>query len=377
MSSLGENEFFNVLLAQSVGRMTRTVMKTVDFSRPWTVLQEAVATWAFPGAVACVVRKGEAIGEKAFGRFTYEPGAPAVTAATLYDLASVSKTVVAWGIMSLEEEGRVDLDTAAATYLPQLRARTDPDRFTIRQLLCHTSGLPSNPELHQMYPTADALWTAVFTMPLQYRPGTDVCYTSMGYMLLGLVIEAVSGQSLDRFLAGRLFEPLGMDSTCFRPAPGLRRRIAPTEFSPRRGRILQGEVHDENADVVGGVAGHTCIFSTARDVARFGAMLAGGGRAGRRRLMREATVQRMFEPQTRGLRELRALGWLVNDPMFGSGFPRTLAHTGFTGTSLCVVPERKLAVVLLANRVQPTRANEKIRQVRADFHEAVAAALGD
>lgn len=347
----------------------------IDFEPAWAIVREAVATWAFPGAVACIVRKGETIGEKAFGRFTYEPGAPAVTAATMYDLASVSKTMVAWGIMSLLEEGRVDLDTAAATYLPQLRTRTDPDRFTIRQLLCHTSGLPSNPELHQMYSTAKDLWTAVFTMPLQYQPGADVCYTSMGYMLLGLVVETVSGQSLDRFLASRLFEPLGMRSTYFRPAPRARRRIAPTEFSPRRGRVLQGEVHDENADVVGGVVGHTCIFATARDVARFGAMLAGGGRVGRQRRMREETVRRMFEPQTRGLRELRALGWLINEPMFGNGFPRTLAHTGFTGTSLCVVPEGQVAVVLLANRVQPTRANEKIRQVRADFHEAVAASL--
>jgi CubicO group peptidase (beta-lactamase class C family) len=145
------------------------VSARIDFEPAWAIVREAVATWAFPGAVACIVRKGETIGEKAFGRFTYEPGAPAVTAATMYDLASVSKTMVAWGIMSLLEEGRVDLDTAAATYLPQLRTRTDPDRFTIRQLLCHTSGLPSNPELHQMYSTAKDLWTAVFTMPLQYR----------------------------------------------------------------------------------------------------------------------------------------------------------------------------------------------------------------
>jgi CubicO group peptidase (beta-lactamase class C family) len=347
----------------------------IDLRTPWAILQEAVATWAFPGAVACVASSGEIIGEQAFGRFTYDEGAPPVTKETRYDLASVSKTMVAWAVMRLVEQGRVDLDTAAATYLPQLRGRTEPDRFTIRQLLCHSGGLPSDPELHQMYPTADGLWTAIFNMPQLYRPGTDVRYTSMGYMLLGLVVEAVSGQSLDSFLTDRLFGPLEMASTGFCPRQELREKIAPTEFSPRRGRVLQGEVHDENADVVGGVAGHTGVFSTARDVARFGAMLAGGGRLGRRRLMQQATVRLMFEPQTRTLRELRALGWLVNDSMFGRGFPRTIAHTGFTGTSLCIMPETGLTAVLLSNRVQPTRANEKIRKVRAAFHEALAAAF--
>jgi CubicO group peptidase (beta-lactamase class C family) len=215
--------------------------------------------------------------------------------------------------------------------------------------------------------------------PLVHEPGTQVEYSDLGFMLLGAIVERQTGQSLDVFAQQQIFGPLGMDRTMFKPPRKLRDDIAPTEFDATfRKRLVWGEVHDENAWAMGGVAGHAGLFSTAGDVAAFAQMLLNGGIYGHTRILDRATIAQFTARQTIG-DSARALGWDVPVQPSSAGkyfSPESFGHTGFTGTSLWIDPTRQLFVVLLTNRVNPTRANEQIRQVRPALHDAVIEALG-
>jgi len=356
------------------------VKAKVNFDKAWDILKNGIEDIkAFPCAVAMVTKGRAVLGSGAFGRHSYDAESPEVSLSSLFDLASVSKTMVSAGFMVLVERGLVDVTDRVGNYLKGIPK--DKADLTIDQLLTHTSGLPSNPQLHEVFSTKETLTDAIHNVEPAYASGSKVLYTSMGFQLIREIIEAVTGLSLNLFLDESIFQPCHMTMTCFLPSERLWSRVVPTEYSRFRGRVLQGEVHDDNCYIMGGVDGHTGIFSSVIDVSLFGRMLANGGSAlNGRRVMSEQTLSMMFANRTPHLNERRSLGWAINMEQLGSQWPdgmTRVGHTGFTGTSICIVPKEKISIVLLTNRVCPTRDNELITKVRPAFHEAVAKALFD
>jgi beta-N-acetylhexosaminidase len=350
------------------------------------LLDRAVAGDAFPGGVAAVGWNDQ-LAVYPFGRLTRDAQSPKVTAATLYDMASVTKVVVTTtSLMMLAEQQRLDLDAPVSRYLPEFAAaaKSDPNpawraRVTVRNLMLHDSGLPGVRQFFKDTKGYDAIIHRALSEPLVHEPGTEVEYSDLGFMLLGEIVQRLTGERLDAFAKKHIFEPLGMDDSNFNPPRSLRPRIAPTEFdADYRKRLIVGEVHDENSWAMGGVAGHAGLFSTAGDIAAFAQMMLNGGIYDYHRLLRRATIRQFTARQNIG-NSARTLGWdvVVQPSSAGHDFsPDSFGHTGFTGTSIWIDPERDLFVVLLTNRVNPTRANEKIRQVRPALHDAVFQALG-
>ena len=323
-----------------------------------------------------------------FGALTRDAKAPKVTANTIYDMASLTKVIVTTtSAMMLVQQKRLDLDAPVERYLPEFSAaaKFDPNpawraRITVRMLMLHDSGLPAHRDYYKEAKGHDAVLAKIFAEPLVREPGTQVEYSDLGFILLGEIIERLTGESLEQFAKDHIFAPLGMSDTMYNPPASLRARIAPTELDTDfRKRLLRGEVHDENAFALGGVSGNAGLFSTADNVAAFAQMLLNGGIYAHHRLLARATIQQFTARQVVG-DSARTLGWDVPTPpnsAAGHYFsPSAYGHTGFTGTSLWIDPERDLFVVLLTNRVNPTRANEQIRQVRPAVHDAILQALG-
>jgi CubicO group peptidase (beta-lactamase class C family) len=268
--------------------------------------------------------------------------------------------------------GRVELDAPVQRYLPEWTGR-NKERVTVRHLLTHSSGLPSWRPLYKEATTPEAALALVFATQLDTLPGARMVYSDLGAILAAQIVERVSGQKLDAFLAQHVFGPLGMRDTRYRPAAADRERIAPTEFDPWRQRHLRGEVHDENAFALGGVSGHAGLFSTGHDVARFARMYLNGGTLDGVRVLDAATVARFTTVQDTTLSR-RAIGWETPTGANSAGrrmSARAFGHTGFTGTSMWMDPERDLFVVLLTNRVNPTRENSRIGRVRVALADAV------
>jgi CubicO group peptidase (beta-lactamase class C family) len=341
------------------------------------VLEAFLAQKAFPGGVVAVGKDGALVHLRAFGGLSYDDGAPPVRTDTVYDLASLTKVVVTTTMaMVLVDEDRVDIDKPVSAFLPRFRGGAK-DRVTVRHLLTHSSGLAWWAPLFQELKGKPAYLERIQSLDLSYEPGSRAEYSDLGIILLGEILERVAGESLDSFARRRIFEPLGMTETLFRPGPDLLPRIAPTENDPWRGRVVRGEVHDENAFALGGVAPHAGLFGTAADLARFAQMLVNGGVYDHRRIVSRETVE-AFTRRAGIPGSSRALGW--DTPSEGSSAgtlfsPRSFGHTGFTGTSLWIDPERRLFVILLTNRVHPSRENNLIRQVRPAVADAVIQAL--
>jgi len=344
------------------------------------VIERGIRAGGYPGAAVVVGRKGAAVWEKGFGRLGWAGDAGSVVPErTIYDLASLTKVVgTTTAVMILFDEGKLHLDDRVVQYIPEFGGGAK-DNVTIRMLLEHRSGLPAGRDLWRMASTPEEARAAVISTPLFAPPGQYVEYSDLGADMLGFVVEAVSGEKLDQFLQTRVFGPLGMSDTRFRPDGSLRGRIAPTELNPPRGYPLRGEVHDENAYALGGVAGHAGLFSTASDLAVFAQMLLNGGSYNGTRIVADSTVK-LF---TRRAASTRAMGW---DTCGGKGScgtylsPTAYGHTGFTGTSLWIDPEREMFVVLLTNRVHDARARRPakvISDVRADLADAAALAVTD
>jgi CubicO group peptidase (beta-lactamase class C family) len=344
------------------------------------VVERGISAGGYPGAAVVVGRRGAAVWEKGFGKLSWEKGsAPVVASRTIYDLASLTKVVgTTTAVMVLYDEGKIRLDDPVSVYVPEFSGG-DKDRVTIRMLLEHRSGLPAGRDLWRIAHTPEEARAAVISTPLGCEPGRCYEYSDLGADMLGFVVEAASGERLDHFLDERVFQPLGMTDTFFRPADSLKARVAPTEVTPPRGYPLQGEVHDENAYALGGVAGHAGLFSTAADLAVFAQMMLNGGEYNGTRLIADSTVA-LFTKRAAGT---RALGW---DTCAGSGGcgqylgEDAYGHTGFTGTSLWLDPDRDMFVVLLTNRVHEARARRPakvISDVRADLADAAALAVTD
>jgi beta-N-acetylhexosaminidase len=360
---------------------------TSDRLKPvFDLLDQAVADDAFPGGVLAVGYQDQ-LTVHPFGKRTRDSKSPVVTAGTMYDMASVTKVVVTTtSVMKLVEQDRLGLDIPVVRYLPEwgVAAKSDPDsswraRVTVRNLMLHDGGLPAHRDFYKLAKGHDAMVAAVMAEPLIREPGKQVEYSDLGLILVGEIIERLTGKSLDKFAQEEILSPLGMADTMFNPPRSMRERIAPTELdSDFRKRLVWGEVHDENAWAMGGVAGHAGLFSTAGDIARFAQMLLNGGIYSHRRLLERETIQTFTTRQTIG-DSARAIGWDVPTQPSSAGHffsEKSFGHTGFTGTSIWIDPDRGIFVILLTNRVNPTRANEKIRQVRPALHDAVFQALG-
>ena len=343
-----------------------------------SIITSAIADHASPGAAIAVGRYGRIVLQRGWGRQDWAPGAPAVSDSTMYDMASLTKVVATTtAAMLLEEEGKLDLDRTVVSYLPEFDA---PEKapITVRMLLLHTSGIKQYQYLYRDTKGRQQYLQRINAYPLGHKPGEQSEYTDWNMIVLQAVLERVSGTTLDTLLAERVFGPLGMRDTRFNPPESLRARIAPTEIQPFRGGLVWGVVHDENAWAMGGVSGNAGLFSSARDLAVFAQMLLDGGEYGGVRLLRAETIARWTARQRRDVS--RAIGWDTPAPGSSAGryfSARSFGHTGFTGTSIWVDPEKQLFVVLLTNRVDPTRDNPKIGPLRRAVDDAVQRAVLD
>ena len=344
------------------------------------VVGRGIRAGGFPGASVIIGRRGAAVFSKGYGRLGWTKDASRVDPdASIYDLASLTKVIgTTTAIMILYDEGRVSLDARVVEYLPAFSGGWK-DSITIRQLLTHRSGLPASRDLWKLATNPQEARLGVVDAVLQCRPGVCFEYSDLGMVLLGMVVETASGVGLDRFLDERVFQPLGMTSTFFRPADSLRSHIAPTDVSPPRGYPLRGEVADENAYALGGIAGHAGLFSTASDISVFAQMMLNGGEYNGVRIVADSTIA-LFTRRTSGT---RALGWDTADGDGGSGSylsGTSYGHTGYTGTSLWIDPDREMFVVLLTNRVHAARARRPakvISDVRADVSDLAALSVTD
>jgi CubicO group peptidase (beta-lactamase class C family) len=333
------------------------------------VLDRAYADSAFPGAYAVVGTRAGILAEASVGRLDWSPS-PAPDAHTLWDAASLTKVLgMTTAVMQLVEQGRVELDAPLQRYLPDWRGPSK-ERVTIRQLITHTSGLPAFKAYDRQTHDPDSLATLMFTTPLDTLPGVRMVYSDIGAYLLGRLVERVSGESLDRYVVRHVFAPLAMNETGYRPDSSLRPRIAPTEIDTLRGGKVRGFVHDERAYYLGGVSAHAGIFTSAHDLARFARMYLNGGVLDGARVVQPETIARFTTRQVAD----RALGWQKPDGSNSAGHlmsEQAFGHTGFTGTSIWIDPARDVFVILLSNRVNPTRANTRIGRVRVALADAV------
>ncbi len=410
------------------------------FSAAWSVLYNAISARAFPAASVAVTHHGRLLARKAFGTFTYDTnpeGAPSLsprsvrrqggdfdlaTTSTLFDLASLTKVIATTTEAAiLYERGLLDLDAPILGVIPEFLVDScgepDPRRreVTFRMLLAHSSGLPAYEKLYLKTQSRDDLLRAAFTMPLSADPGTRAEYSDIGFLILGAALERLAEEPLDIFCRREIFGPLAMSSTTFNPPPEIRQQIPPTaderkdderkdetkNESTFRNRIIQGEVQDENAGVLGGVAPQAGLFSTAEDLARFAQaiIVCGAGAPAREMpkasstpgqsernsgspnqptLLRPETLSLFTRRQPTPAGTTRALGWDTPSSPSQSGKyfgPNSFGHLGYTGTSLWIDPDRQLSITLLTNRTWPDRSNQAIKQVRPKFHDAIIEAL--
>jgi serine-type D-Ala-D-Ala carboxypeptidase len=349
------------------------------FAPAFDLISRAIANRAFPAASVAVTHQGKIVALKAFGRFTYEPDSAEAATAAVFDLASLTKVVATTSMaMLLYERGLLDLDLPVVSVVAEF-AGEDPrrDAVTFRMLLAHSSGLPAYQKLFLRAKTRDELLSAAFATPLTADPGTRAEYSDIGFIILGAALERIAEESLNRFCQHEVFGPLAMMRTAFNPPSAWRASIPPTaDDRSFRHRIVQGEVQDENASVMGGVAGHAGLFGSAEDLAIFAhAMLSGGCPILRRGTVALFTRREPSPPGTS-----RALGWDTPSSPSQSGkylSDSSFGHLGYTGTSLWIDPERQLSITLLTNRTWPDCKNEAIKQIRPKFHDAVVESLGE
>jgi CubicO group peptidase (beta-lactamase class C family) len=352
------------------------------------LLRQGVGAEWFPGAVLVVGYQGKLVYEAAVGQAACLPDSRPMTTDTVFDLASLTKPIAtATALMLLYETARVELDAAVDSYLGTCCC-PGSNAPTLRQLLSHCSGLPAWRPYYQAIdpgsPPPDrrgAVYAAVHREPLDPRPGATVCYSDVGFMLLGETVETLTDMPLDDFCQREIFAPLQLSDIAFRnlerPRPvGV--PFASTEDCPWRGRVLEGEVHDENAWAMGGVAGHAGLFANGRQLWRFAQGLL-DGLQGRPWLVSPATLQTFTSRQGVPEGSTWALGWDTPTPGHSSAgryFSATaIGHLGFTGTSLWIDPTQQVSVVLLTNRVHPSRQRQGIRGFRPLLHDAVMRAL--
>lgn len=333
---------------------------------------------AYPGAVWLISRWGRTVQHGAMGLAMRTPEVRPMRPDTVFDIASITKPLFSLLVMSLIEEGKLHLDQPVSEILAAMRTG-GKEKITVRHLLTHTSGIPGQVTQYRWCRSRDEILDMTYRLPLIFEPGSDVFYSSQGFMILDEVIRVILGGDWEPTFRKRFLEPLQLEWTTFRPPAEWEKDCAAAEFCPWRGYVVVGQVHDENAAVMGGVAAHAGLFSTARDLAAFGQLMLNRGVYAGRRILSERTVEIMCRNHTPGLKLARALGWQAKDDV---GSPAgdlmsadSFGHTGFTGTSIWIDPKVELVAVLLTNRVHPDRSNTGIFSVRPRFYNAVRAAV--
>ena len=359
--------------------------KRCRFPLTTALLEQAVRDRVFPGCAFAVLAGGDAgsleDAAQAVGRFTYEPDSRLVEPGTVFDLASLTKVLATTvAVMRLYERRLLALDVPVTDWLPEFAAAEHSDirrsRVTLRMLLDHSSGLPGYVRLFESTNDRLAMIDACLRQPLTADPGTRSEYSDIGFIILGYLVEKIAGEQLDSFCQREIFAPLGMSTSGFCPNKELRALIPPTEDDRSfRHRIIQGEVHDENACVMGGVAGHAGLFSNALDPLRMAAcLLTGGATTSGIQLFSAQTIAQFAEPARQPPGTSRALGWDTPSTPSSSGSlfsARSIGHLGFTGTSLWIDMDAGIAVTLLTNRTWPDRSNQAIRALRPRFHDSI------
>ncbi len=344
-----------------------SVFSEKDFQPIKDLLKTYVDRKAFPGASLMVGYRGQVVLNAAIGRMDYSDRSDAVSSDTIYDLASVSKAVgTTSAAMQLIESGRLLLHAPVMDYLPEFQG-PGKDKILVRHLLEHRAGLPAFLPFYKEAKGYAAVLQKVCQTPLEADPDTRTKYSDLGMILAGEIIARTSGKTLDQFLSDEIFRALGMNSTSYRPPRTWKKRIAPTEQDPWRGYVVHGEVHDENAFAMGGVAGHAGLFSSSRDLAVFAQMMLNRGLYQDRRFIRASTITQFTTAQNIAKGNNRGLGWgkPLADYWTGSVFsPQAFGHTGFTGTMIWIDPERDCFLVLLTNRVHPSRNNQLVDEAR-------------
>ncbi len=349
----------------------------IVFLPAFELLRQAIAQHVFPGASVAVTHQGKLVALKAMGRFTYDPQSPEVTSASIFDLASVSKVVATTTVaMILYQRGLLDLEMPVVSVVPEFSGQDERRaEVTLRMLLAHSSGLPAYEKLFLRAPTKTQLRDAAFTTPLAVDPGSQAAYSDVGFIILGVALERIVDEPLDRFCQREVFGPLGMAHTAFNPPAAWRPSIPPTvDDNSFRHRIIQGEVYDENASVLGGVAPHAGVFAPAHDIAIFANAMLNGGRP----ILHSETLAVFTRREWSPPGTSRALGWDTPSSPSQSGkyfSPHSFGHLGYTGTSLWIDAERQLSVTLLTNRTWPDASNKAIKEIRPKFHDAVIEAL--
>ncbi len=350
-----------------------------DFTKVDSLINKAIKDSACPGAVIAVGYQGKLLYKKAYGRYTYEKSSPEMKIETMFDLASVSKVVgTTSAAMVLYDEGKLDLDKYVKDYLPEFN-NNEKGNVTIKNLLLHNSGLPAWVPFYKTLKTREEVINAIMTMKLDNPPGKEYVYSCLGMITLQQVMERITGKGLDEFLQEKVFGPLQMKSTMYRPAKEIWSRCAPTENDDYfRMKVVQGQVHDEAAYMLGGVSGNAGLFSNVDDLSVFLQMILQKGKYGSKQIIEPSTVEMWTTKQTE--QSTRGLGWdtkSAEGSSAGSLFSmNSIGHTGFTGTSVWADKDRGLFVVLLTNRVYPTRANTKLYKFRSKIHDAVVQAIG-
>jgi serine-type D-Ala-D-Ala carboxypeptidase len=350
--------------------VTATIAKSLlaqSFARADSIVESGIRHGIYPGAVL-VVGTGKGVTySRGFGHLEWKAGASPSADSTLWDLASLTKVVGTTGaIMRLVESGKVELDAPVVRYLPRF-AGSGKDQVTVRMLLNHTSGLRSYLPFYQIAKTRDSAIALLYHEPLRRKPGASPEYSDLNFLLLGLLVERVSGEPLDRFVTRAVLDPAGLVHTMYHPADSLRRRTAPT--GRYRGHPVCCEVNDQNAVRMGGAAGHAGLFSTGADLARFARMWLDHGSIDGRRVFPPAVVDTFLSPgQGKGD---RLLGWERPDPAnrddsaYGHMLSRmAYGHTGWTGTLMWIDPEKDLFLILLTNRSYDPRVGRSIRALR-------------
>jgi CubicO group peptidase (beta-lactamase class C family) len=350
--------------------MAEAPLKEID-----PIINNAIDQKVMPGAVTLIARKGVIVQNQAYGyayrykddQFTEAENPVLMKTDTIFDIASISKIFTTIAVMQLYEKGLIKLDDPVAKYLPEF-AENGKESVTIRQLMTHTSGFEPDIPLYQMAGTREERIEMVLKHGLAHPPGTNYTYSDLNMITLGALVERLTGKREDEYVKQNITGPLGMKDTMYNPKAFLKPRIAATEFQPWTGRgLVWGQVHDENAWALDGVAGHAGVFSTAHDLAVLGQTFLNGGKYGHSRILKEATIKLMeqnmnqaFPGDDHGLGFELNQGWYM-DSLSDEG---TLGHTGYTGTSLVISPKNQTIVVLLTNRVHPTRNTVSTNQTR-------------
>ena len=360
-----------------------------DFSEIDEIISGGIMTGSYPGAQVLIGNERDILYNRSYGNFTYDENSPVVTDYTMYDLASVTKVLATTSaIMKLYDQRKFNLSDKVSYYIPEFGSNGKED-ITILNLLIHNSGLTAFVPFYKYYSNSEEVMDAIYNAELEYPTGSQSVYSDLNAVILGKLVEKISGKDLNQYCIDNIFLPLDMQNTMFVPDDSRKDKIAPTEEDTYwRGRLLQGEVHDETTAMLNGVSGNAGLFSNARDIYKLMSVLLNDGRyynpytrsLKEERMFDKFTVELFTKKYTDVLYEnSRALGWdtkpldsstkyripcgeLISENCFG--------HTGYTGTSVWCDRERKIIVILLTNRVYPSRSNYGIRDIRPEIHNA-------